>query len=98
MTNIPWLVASVGILATMVLVGGFYFGSRAMKTGIKRQFYAVLALGISICLVGVFLMVTGEPIIGADHTGIATIAGIAGIGIIGLSAVLYTSSYRRTMH
>ena len=98
MINIPRLVACVGILATIVLVGVFYFGSRAIKTGIKRQVYAVLALGISICLVGAFLMVTGEPIIGADHTGIATIVGIVGIGIIGLSAVLYTSSYRRTVH
>ena len=69
-----------------------------MKTGIRRQSFAVLALGISICLVGAFLMVMGEPIVGSDHTGIATIVGIVGIGIIGLSAVLYTSSYRRTMH
>ena len=61
-----------------------------MKTGIRRQSYAVLALGISICLVGAFLMVMGEAIVGPDHTGIATVVGIVGIGII--------SSSRRTMH
>jgi len=56
-----------------------------MKTGIRRLSYAVLALGISICLVGALLMVMGEAIVGADHAGIATVVGIVGIGIIGSS-------------
>ena len=56
-----------------------------MKIRLRRQSYAALALGISICLVGAFLMVTGESILGADHTGIATVVGIVGIGIIGSS-------------
>ena len=56
-----------------------------MKTGIRRLSSAVLALGISICLVGAFLMVAGESILGADHAGIATVVGIIGIGIIGSS-------------
>jgi hypothetical protein len=43
----------------------------------------ILALGIATCLVGAYLMAFGEPIIGPDHTGIATIVGITGIGIIG---------------
>jgi hypothetical protein len=51
-----------------------------MKTGIRRQSYAVLALGISICLFGAFLMVAGEAIVGPDHTGIAMVVGIVGIG------------------
>ena len=59
-----------------------------MKTGIRRQSYAVMALGISICLVGAFLMVAGESIVGPDHAGIATVVGIVGIGIIGSSATL----------
>ena len=59
-----------------------------MKTGIRRQAYAVLALGISICLVGAFLMVVGEAIVGPDHSGIATIVGIVGIGIIGSSGAM----------
>jgi len=40
-------------------------------------------LGIGTCSVGAFLMAFGEPIIGADHAGIATVADITGIGLIG---------------
>ena len=72
-----------------------------MKTGIRRLSYAVLTLGISICLVGVFLMVTGEAIVGPDHAGISTVVGIVGIGIIGSSGAIIAgarSSSRRTMH
>jgi hypothetical protein len=39
-------------------------------------------LGIATCLTGAFLMAFGEPIMGINHTGIATIIGITGIGII----------------
>jgi hypothetical protein len=39
-------------------------------------------LGIETCLTGAFLMAFGEPIMGINHTGIATIIGITGIGII----------------
>jgi hypothetical protein len=38
--------------------------------------------GIVTCLVGAFLMAFGESIIGADHTGVATVVGIIGIGLI----------------
>jgi len=75
-----------------------------MKIGRRCLSYAFLALGISICLVGALLMIMGEPIVGPDHTGIATIVGIVGIGIIGTSATLLahdlatTASSRRTMH
>ena len=62
-----------------------------MKTRIRRQSYAVLALGLSICLVGAFLMVAGESFLGADHTGIATIVGIVGIGLIGMSGAIIAS-------
>jgi hypothetical protein len=40
------------------------------------------ALGIATCLIGAFLMAFGEPIIGTTHTGVATVVGITGIGII----------------
>jgi hypothetical protein len=43
---------------------------------------ALLALGVSVCLVGAFLMVTGDSILGVDHTGIATIVGMVGLGTI----------------
>ena len=42
----------------------------------------IRALGIATCLIGAYLMAFGEPIIGADHAGIATIVGITGIGLI----------------
>ncbi|NIW80578.1 MAG: hypothetical protein GWN16_14460, partial [Calditrichae bacterium] len=45
--------------------------------------YIILVLGIATCLIGAFLMAFGEPIVGVDHAGIATVVGIIGIGIIG---------------
>jgi hypothetical protein len=48
---------------------------------VKRQ-NAILAIGVTVCLLGAFLMVWGDPILGENHTGIATIVGILGIGII----------------
>ncbi len=56
-----------------------------MVPRIRHLPHAVLALGISICLIGAFLMVAGESIVGADHAGIATVVGIVGIGLIGSS-------------
>jgi hypothetical protein len=53
-----------------------------MKIGTRHQSNMVLALGVSICLVGAFLMAAGESILGTDHTGIATVIGIVGMGII----------------
>lgn len=47
-----------------------------------RGQYALLALGVSVCLIGALLMVVGEGILGEDHAGIATVIGIVGIGII----------------
>jgi hypothetical protein len=44
--------------------------------------YIILVLGIATCLIGAFLMAFGEPIVGVDHAGIATIVGIIGIGLI----------------
>ena len=48
----------------------------------RRWQYAILAVGVSICLLGAFLMGWGEPILGENHTGIATVIGIVGIGIV----------------
>jgi hypothetical protein len=33
-----------------------------------------------VCLVGAFIMVAGESVLGESHTGIATVVGIVGIG------------------
>jgi hypothetical protein len=49
---------------------------------LKNISYIILALGIATCLIGAYIMAFGEPIVGPDHTGIATIIGITGIGII----------------
>jgi hypothetical protein len=48
----------------------------------KKISYIILALGIATCLIGAYIMAFGEPIVGPDHTGIATVVGITGIGII----------------
>ncbi|MDH5439121.1 MAG: hypothetical protein OEY31_00770 [Candidatus Bathyarchaeota archaeon] len=55
-----------------------------MKKGAatRRWQYAILAVGVSVCLVGAFLMGWGEPILGENHAGIATVIGIVGIGIV----------------
>jgi hypothetical protein len=47
----------------------------------KRQ-NAVKTLGVLVCLIGAFLMAWGGPVLGENHTGVATVAGILGIGII----------------
>jgi len=57
-------------------------GERA-TTLAKR--YALLALGIAVCLMGAFLMAWWEPALGNNHTGIARVIGIVGIGIIACS-------------
>jgi hypothetical protein len=49
---------------------------------LKKLSYIILALGIATCLIGAYIMAFGEPIVGSDHTGIATVVGITGIGII----------------
>jgi hypothetical protein len=45
-------------------------------------------LGISVCLIGALVMVAGESILGENHTGIATVIGIVGIGLIGTSGAI----------
>jgi len=54
----------------------------------KRQ-YAVKTLGVLVCLIGACFMAWGAPILGENHTGIATVIGIIGIGII--------STYNKTL-
>ena len=48
----------------------------------------IRALGIATCLIGAYLMAFGEPIIGADHAGVATVVGITGIGLMGTGNTL----------
>jgi hypothetical protein len=49
---------------------------------LKKWSNIIRIIGIATCLVGAYLMAFGEPIIGVDHAGIATVVGITGIGLI----------------
>ena len=55
---------------------------RKKNAGIDSWQHVMLALGVSVCLVGAFLMGWGEPMLGENHAGVATVIGIVGIGII----------------
>ena len=46
---------------------------------------ALFVVGVAVCLTGAFLMAWGYPIVGENHTGIATVIGIIGIGLIAQS-------------
>ena len=52
------------------------------QTPMRWLLYAIFVLGVSVCLMATFLMGWGEPILGEDHTGIAAVIGIVGMGII----------------
>jgi len=60
-----------------------------------RWEYVVFALGISVCLIGALVMVAGEPVLGENHTGIATVVGIVGIGLIATSGVGFSARAAR---
>jgi hypothetical protein len=48
-------------------------------------------LGISVCLIGAYLMAFGEGLLGENHTGIASVIGIVGIGLIGTSGAMFAA-------
>jgi hypothetical protein len=52
----------------------------------KMRKYAILALGVAICLAGAALMAFGKGLLGENHAGIATVIGIVGIAIIARSS------------
>jgi len=51
-----------------------------------RREYVSFVLGLSLCLIGAFLMFEGN-ILGERTTGWATVIGIVGIGLIATSGV-----------
>jgi hypothetical protein len=59
--------------------------------------YAIFTLGVSVCLVGVLIVVAGGGVFGESHTGIAALVGIVGIGIMGSTAPMFfwTKARRR---
>jgi len=56
--------------------------------------YAILVLGVAVCLTGAGLMAFGEGLVGENHAGIATVIGIIGIGLIGCAGALIAGSSR----
>ena len=62
-----------------------------------RWGYVILALGISVCLAGAFIMVAGESVLGERHTGIASVVGIVGIGLIATSGSIIAGERARAL-
>jgi hypothetical protein len=62
-----------------------------------RWGYVVFALGISVCLIGALVMVAGESVLGENHTGIAIVIGIVGIGLIGTSGAIIAGERARSL-
>ena len=56
--------------------------------------HVIFALGLSVCLTGALVMVAGESLLGENHTGIAAVIGIVGIGLIGCAGALIAGSSR----
>jgi hypothetical protein len=54
--------------------------------------YALLGIGVLVCLIAAYMMGWGEPILGENHTGYATVILIVGLGIITSSSVSFTNS------
>ncbi len=61
-----------------------------------RWAFIILAFGISVCLMGAFVMVVGESIFGEKHAGIATVIGIVGIGLIATSGVSIVDAFSKS--
>jgi len=57
-------------------------GGMKKNGGMSSRKYSMLALGVSVCLIGALAMAVGEPILGENHSGIATVMGIVGLGLV----------------
>jgi hypothetical protein len=66
------------------------------NAGINKWQYVIPALGVSVCLIGALVMVAGESILGENHTGIAALIGMVGIGLIGCSGALIAGARARS--
>ncbi len=62
-----------------------------------RWGYVIFALGVSVCVIGAFLMAFGEGLLGENHAGIATVIGIVGIGLIGGSGGIIYGERSRSL-
>ncbi len=57
----------------------------------RKYAIVIFALGVAACLTGAALMAFGEGLLGENHTGIATVIGIVGIGLISTSGATFAS-------
>ena len=57
----------------------------------RKYMILIPALGVAVCLAGAALMAFGAGLLGENHTGIATVIGIVGIGLIGLGGTVWSS-------
>ncbi len=62
----------------------------------RKYAMAILALGVAVCLTGALFMAFGEGLLGENHTGIATVIGIVGIGLIGTSGATFAAILSKT--
>ena len=62
----------------------------------RKYIYAILALGVAVCLTGAALMAFGEGLLGENHSGTATIIGDVGIGIVGTFAAIFAATFAAT--
>jgi len=49
---------------------------------IRSWQYTLFILGVALCLLGALLIVVGEGFLAENHSGIAIVVGISGIGLM----------------
>jgi len=93
-------IAIAGILVVLVLVALLYRTKQKewklehpiIKN--KKAFFAPFIMGLMLALTGAFLMFDGD-ILGENTSGIATVVGIVGIGLIATSNVIWIGLNRK---
>ncbi len=84
----------IGLLIVALAVHAVWMMNKVKKSGTPLgEKYARIpfVIGISVCLIGAYLMAFGETLLGENHTGIATVIGIVGIGLIGTSGAVFAA-------
>jgi hypothetical protein len=84
----------IGLLIVALAVYTAWSINKGKKSGLilrdKRARFSFV-LGISVCFIGAYLMAFGEGLLGENYTGIATVIGVVGIGLIGTSGAMFAS-------
>ena len=94
MENLFSAVPLIGLLIVALAVYTAWMMNKVKKSGIPlgdKYERISFVLGISVCLVGAYLMAFGEGLLGENHAGIATVVGIVGIGLIGTSGAMFAA-------